>query len=271
MPRSSVVAAAGLLLVGSVTLGCSTTAGMGQAKLPATPVARATTHQPSASARPAPKRVPTVVLDPGHNGGNAAHPEIINRQVPAGNGRTKPCNTTGTATDAGYPEHAFNWDVAQRVAAILRRQHVRIVLTRGNDTGVGPCVDRRAEIGNRARAAAVVSIHGDGASVGHGFQVIQATGDTAGARIAAASRRLAVDVHDRLRVGTGLTTADYIGHNGYSQRSDLAGLNLSVRPSILIECGNMRNPGDAALMTSTTGRQRIAVAIAAGITGFLGR
>jgi N-acetylmuramoyl-L-alanine amidase len=256
-------------MAAAVGLGCSTTAGSGS---PAPARSSAAPHagpRPRATATPAQARGQTVVLDPGHDGGNGAHPEVINRQVPAGDGRRKPCNTTGTATDAGYPEHAFNWDVARRVRTILAGDGVRVVLTRSTDTGVGPCVDRRAAIGNRARAAAVVSIHGDGAATGHGFQVIQATGDPAGPRIAAASRRLAVDVHDRLRVHTGLTTATYIGRNGYSIRSDLGGLNLSVRPSVLVECGNMRDPGDARLMSSRTGRQRIAAALAAGIVAFL--
>ena len=33
------------------------------------------------------KPAPVVVLDPGHNGANAANPGEINRQVPAGRGR----------------------------------------------------------------------------------------------------------------------------------------------------------------------------------------
>ena len=39
----------------------------------------------------------------------------INAPVPDGAGGTKPCNTTGTATNAGYPEHAFTWDMALRM------------------------------------------------------------------------------------------------------------------------------------------------------------
>ena len=35
--------------------------------------------------------------------------------MPDGAGGTKPCNTTGTETDAGFPEHAFTWDVALRM------------------------------------------------------------------------------------------------------------------------------------------------------------
>jgi N-acetylmuramoyl-L-alanine amidase len=46
----------------------------------------------------------TVVLDPGHNGRNGAHPERINRQVHVGGGMYKACNTTGTATASGYAE-----------------------------------------------------------------------------------------------------------------------------------------------------------------------
>lgn len=39
----------------------------------------------------------TIVIDPGHQLGNHNFPAQVNRQVPAG-GFTKPCNTTGTAT-----------------------------------------------------------------------------------------------------------------------------------------------------------------------------
>ena len=55
-----------------------------------------------------------VVLDPGHQLGNHNYPRQINRLVPAG-GFRKPCNTTGTATDGGYPEATFTWRVATRL------------------------------------------------------------------------------------------------------------------------------------------------------------
>ncbi len=51
-----------------------------------------------------------VVLDPGHQLGNHNFPRQINRLVPAG-GFRKPCNTTGTATNRGYPEATFVWQV----------------------------------------------------------------------------------------------------------------------------------------------------------------
>ncbi|UUZ57672.1 hypothetical protein [Nocardioides sp. B-3] len=48
----------------------------------------------------------TIVIDPGHQLGNHNFPSRINRLVPAG-GFDKPCNTTGTATNGGYPEATF--------------------------------------------------------------------------------------------------------------------------------------------------------------------
>lgn len=211
-----------------------------------------------------------MVLDPGHNGGNASHPGEINKQVPAGRGQTKPCNTTGTSTDSGYPEHAFTWAVAQDVAAALRTRGVRVVFTRQDDTGVGPCVDERADIGNRAGAAAVVSIHADGAdsSAAHGFHVSYSN-PPLNAEQGQPSISLAQDVRDAMR-GTGLVTSTYLGSNGIYPRADLAGLNLSTRPAVLVECGNMRNPGEAAAMTTDAGRSRYAMAIAAGIEAYLG-
>lgn len=210
-----------------------------------------------------------VVLDAGHNGGNAAHPEIINRQVPAGFGQYKACNTTGTATASGYPEHAFTFDIALRVGRILASHGVRVRDTRSNDTGVGPCVNDRAAFGNSQRAAAVVAIHADGHYGGHGFHVIEAARPPAGAAMAAASHRLAVAVHDRYVAESGFTPSTYLGSDGYDRRTDLAGLNLSTRPTIFIECGNMLNASDAARMTSPAGRQRIAQALADGILAFL--
>ncbi len=144
-----------------------------------------------------------VVIDPGHNGRNAANPDIINAPVPAGDGKVKPCNTTGTQTNDGYPEHAFNWSVATRVDTILREHGVRVVLTRPGDDGIGPCVDKRAEIGNSADAAAVVSIHGDGGVTGHGFHVIRSPEQPGGATIAESSRQLATRVHDAMLAGIG--------------------------------------------------------------------
>jgi N-acetylmuramoyl-L-alanine amidase len=212
----------------------------------------------------------TIVIDPGHNGGNAAHPEIINKLVPMGTGM-KPCDTTGTETNSGYTEAAFTFDVATRVVALLRGAGANVVLTRTDNTSVGPCVDKRAQIGNDAHADVAISIHGDGAPAGgHGFHVMEPVklGAPSDA-IIAPSHQLALDVRDSYQARTGIPTSTYIGTNGINPRGDMAGLNLSVVPKVLIECGNMRNAGDAAFMSSAAGRQKIAEGIAGGLAAFL--
>ncbi|HLK45157.1 MAG TPA: N-acetylmuramoyl-L-alanine amidase, partial [Acidimicrobiales bacterium] len=87
-----------------------------------------------------------MVLDPGHNGHNYLDPGYIDRLI--WNGREREtCNTTGTATDGGYTEAQFNFNVALAAAADLRRLGATVVLTRHTNTGVGPCVNVRAAIG----------------------------------------------------------------------------------------------------------------------------
>lgn len=211
-----------------------------------------------------------VVIDPGHNGGNATHAAEINRQVPAGRGRTKPCNTTGTATQTGYPEHAFAWDLAVRLRDILTARGVKVIMTRPDNAGVGPCVDRRAAIGNESGAAAVVSLHADGSTAAgaHGFHLAYSSPPLNAAQ-GEPSLRLAREVRDKL-VAAGFATSNYAGKDGLSARDDLAGLNLTERPTVLVECGNMRDAGEAATLSSAAGRQRYAEGIANGILGFLG-
>ena len=226
---------------------------------------------PTAARTSAPARRRLVVLDPGHDGGNAAAPAEINRQVDAGNGTRKACNTVGTSTAAGYPEHAFTWDVVVRTRALLVARDVDVRLTRPNDTGVGPCVDVRGRYGNALRADAVVSVHSDGAPAsGSGFHLIEAARAPGGAGVAAAGHRLALAVRSALRAGSGLDHADYVaGGDGLDVRDDLAGLNLSARPTVLAEIGNMRHAPDATLLSSPAGRQRIAAALATGILTYL--
>ncbi|MEV6911863.1 N-acetylmuramoyl-L-alanine amidase [Amycolatopsis sp. NPDC051071] len=229
---------------------------------------------PSSAPKPPPTTQPSktgkiVVLDPGHNGGNSGRPGEINKQVPAGRGKTKPCNTTGTATNSGYSEHAFTWDVSQRVSEALSAKGIRVILTRRNDTGVGPCVDERAAIGNEAQADAVVSIHADGSnSAGaHGFHVAYSA-PPLNAQQGEPSTRLATALRDGIRAG-GFPTSTYLGSNGLAPRDDLGGLNLSTRPAALIECGNMRNADEASAMASEEGRQSYAAVIAKAIEDYL--
>ena len=229
------------------------------------------TAAPTRTAQPLAGQV--IALDPGHNGANWSHPAIIDRLVNVIT-EWKACDTAGAQTDAGYAEHAFTFDVAMRLARLLRAEGATVVLTRHNDDGVGPCVTQRAAIGNRAHADAAISIHADGGPPsGTGFEVI-APGRITGApdaRVIGPSGRLAADIRNAYHRITGEPYSDYVGTRGLDVRTDLGGLNLSTVPKVFIECGNMRNAADAARLTSPRFRERVAVALEAGFVAFLDR
>jgi len=84
-----------------------------------------------------------------------------------------------------------------------------------------------------------------------------------------ASDHLAVDVRNAFTAGTGEPDSNYDGVNGLQPRADLAGLNLTTVPKTLIECANMRNAADAALMTSASWRQEAAAGLARGLSQYL--
>jgi len=227
----------------------------------------------AALAAPQPLAGRTVVLDPGHNGANARAPQRIARRVPVGGGRRKACDTTGTASARGEAESALTWDVSRRAGALLRARGARVVLTRRSDDGVGPCIDERARIGNRARADAAVSVHADGGPAsGRGFHVIvpaRITGLTDD--IAAPSRRLGLALRGAFARATGLPRSTYAGREGLAVRGDLGGLRLSDVPKVFLEMGNMRNARDAARLRGTRNRDRLARGIADGVAAFLER
>lgn len=232
-------------------------------------------HTSRASTADGPLKGKVVVIDPGHNPGNFSHTAEINRQVDIGTNK-KECDTTGTSTNAGYTEARFSLDVAHRLRTILEQQGATVKLTHDGDSPPwGPCVDERARIGNTAHADAAISIHADGSAEGdRGFHVILPASVHAGAAdtrpIVGPSRDLGERVAGNFLRVTGEPPSNYVGKGtGLVTREDLGGLNLSTVPKVFIECGNMRDSKDAALLTSGAWRQKAAQGISEGIVSFL--
>ncbi|MFI9241515.1 N-acetylmuramoyl-L-alanine amidase [Streptomyces sp. NPDC053086] len=216
-----------------------------------------------------------VVVDPGHNPGNFRHTAEINRPVDIGTNR-KECDTTGTSTNDGYTEARFSLDLAHRLRTLLERQGATVKLTHDGDSPAwGPCVDERARIGNTAHADAAISLHADGSAAGNrGFHVILPGSVHAGAAdtraIVGPSHDLGVRIAGNFLRETGEPPSNYLGEGtGLVTRTDLGGLNLSTVPKVFIECGNMRDSKDAALLTSGAWRQQAAQGISEGIVSFL--
>ncbi|MEU9188111.1 N-acetylmuramoyl-L-alanine amidase [Streptomyces sp. NPDC048484] len=228
----------------------------------------------SAPAASGPLKGKVVVVDPGHNPGNFRHPSEINRKVNIGT-NWKECDTTGTSTNDGYTEAKFTLDVSRRLRTILEKEGATVKFTHDSDRAWGPCVDGRAQIGNKAAADAVVSVHADGSAPGNrGFHVILPGSVHSGAAdtrpIVAPSRDLGERIADAFRRTTGSPPSNYVGDGtGLDVRKDLGGLNLSTVPKVFIECGNMRDSEDSGRLTSDTWRQKAAQGMSEGIVSFL--
>jgi N-acetylmuramoyl-L-alanine amidase len=204
----------------------------------------------------------TIAIDPGHNGGNASHPSEINRQVPDGRGGTKACNTTGTSTNSDYSEADFTWAVGKKLRKSLEDAGAKVVLSRKDNKGVGPCVDERGTFADDADL--LVSIHANGteSSSAKGFHIIVADpGEDE--KTEKASSKLAKSMGHSM--SEDFTPNKAYGKDAISRRPDLAGLNNASVPAVIVECGEMRNPDEAKLMESKSGRTKYANALFQGI------
>jgi N-acetylmuramoyl-L-alanine amidase len=274
--RAALVVSAAAALAAA---GCTGTGSSGSASSSGSPASSTSAAARHPSATPTPTPMPSVSapplagkivgIDPGHNGGNFTDPDAIARQIWNG-AEWEACDTTGTTTDGGYTEAQFNFNVAKYLRADLRRDGARVIMTRTSNTGVGPCVNRRAEIINAAHADVAVDIHADGAAAsGRGFTILEPVADGPNDAVIAASQRFGGDVRQAMLAETAMPESNYEGSGGIMPRDDLAGLNLTTVPKVLIECGNMRNSVDAGLLVTARFQQQVASALTASIVRYL--
>ncbi|WP_163542041.1 N-acetylmuramoyl-L-alanine amidase [Occultella kanbiaonis] len=211
----------------------------------------------------------TIGLDPGHNGGNATNVSAINQQVADGRGGWKQCNTTGTTALSGYPEHEFTLDVSLRTREALEALGATVVMTREDNDGVGPCVDVRGTFAEDSDVDLMLSIHANGSTdpAIAGFFAIIADPPLSESQ-GLPSLELAETMITALTDG-GFTPST-IYEEALSQRADLATLNFSRRPTVMLELGEMRNPAESELMSSEAGRQQYADALVDGVLDWSG-
>jgi N-acetylmuramoyl-L-alanine amidase len=235
------------------------------------PAAPSASPSPSARQPARPLAGEIIGIDPGHDGGNFSNPGYIGTLIWNGM-EQETCDTTGTETGSGYTEAQFNFTVASFLRADLIAEGAKVVMTRTSNNGVGPCVTTRAQIINRARADVAIDIHADGGPAsGRGFTVLEPVADGPNDAVIASSVQFGADVRAAMLKYTSMPVSNYDGQAGITFRNDLAGLNLTTVPKILIECGNMRNATDAALLIEPGFQREVARAFAAAIAQFLTR
>jgi N-acetylmuramoyl-L-alanine amidase len=169
-----------------------------------------------------------VVIDPGHGGWDR-----------------------GGMPGQVLPEKPYTLDTGKRLAEALRADGIKVVLTRNADYYVS--LGQRVSIANAySRYNAVfVSIHFNaGLRVGaHGIETYYNNSQ---------GYRLAALIHPRVIQALG-TLNRGVRHRGYFV------LRRNRLPAVLVECGFLTNPVEAARIVTPGARQNLAKAIAAGI------
>jgi N-acetylmuramoyl-L-alanine amidase len=240
-----------------------------------------TTTSPWLAAWPRPVRfLPTrsgplagvvIALDPGHDIGNGRHVSLINRTYWVG--FTKACNTTGTATNGGYAEATYTFDVTNRLRRLLTAAGATVVVTRDRNTltTYGPCIGARGLFGGQQKARLMVQVHADGGpSGGRGFHTIVPASSALGStRLTAAQDKVLAAAMIAGMRSRGFVPATYLS-SPLQVRTDQGAMTVSTVPIVTVETLNMRNASDAAVATSASGRQRVAQGLYAGILRYLG-
>jgi N-acetylmuramoyl-L-alanine amidase len=185
---------------------------------------------------PVPSRAPhrlsgTVVIDPGHGG-----------------------KDPGAISVLGYYEKDINLTVARKVAWLLEQRGLTVKMTRTDDYFVE--LEDRAAMANNINADLFVSIHADSfpKSSRRGFTVYIANAASS------ASRRAANDIV-RSMSGTGLNSFGVDTANYHV-------LTGTCGPAVLVELGYLTNRREAALLSSGSFQNRLADAVADGITDY---
>lgn len=184
------------------------------------------------SVKPAPQipRILTglVVIDPGHGG-----------------------HDPGATSYLGYYEKEINLSISRKVVSCLTQQGVKTTMTRNSDTFVE--LNDRADIANRAGADLFVAIHADsnGDRLHRGYTVYVA-------RSASWSSKKAGQNIESSMANTGMSSKGM-------RNADYRVLVRTKCPAVLVECGYLSNPSEAALLYDSQFQDRIARAIADGI------
>jgi N-acetylmuramoyl-L-alanine amidase len=223
----------------------------------------------------------TVVIDPGHGGGDPGNPGL------------------------GFPKGVHEKDVTLAISKALKeeleRRGVRVLLTRSTDVLID--LRERARLCTKA-CDLFVSVHVNSVPRRAGYQQVDGfeTYFLDEARTAEAQRVAAME-NDALRYDTGsdvgrsdqfafilkdLQTNEYLresaalaeavqargasvhpgGDRGVSQARFVV-LSTARRPAILVETGFSTNSTDARFLAAPAGQRKLAQAIADGIVGYL--
>jgi N-acetylmuramoyl-L-alanine amidase len=194
----------------------------------------------------------TVVVDPGHGG-----------------------HDTGARGAFGF-EKTYTLDVSLRLARLLKTRGLRVRLTRTGDTY--PSLSQRVAIANATTNSIFISVHfNHGSSGAEGIETyaLAPQGTARSRKEESANDEARFRGNSRDSENIALATAVHASLL-YQMKSTDRGIMRDrwfvlkgvERPGILVECGFISSPREGARVKDALYRERLAIAIAAGVINF---
>lgn len=183
----------------------------------------------------------TVVIDPGHGGMDG-----------------------GKIGTGGEVEKEINLQISGKLKTLLEQNGITVIMTRENDEGLydedepnkkQQDMKRRCELINSTKPEMVISVHQNSyteASV-RGPQVFYYENSAEAKEIAAV---LQTSLNELLEIQR---PREIKANDSYYI------LRKTERPTVIVECGFLSNPEEAALLSTAAYQQRVAEAICAGV------
>ncbi len=185
-----------------------------------------------------------IILDPGHGGYGAP----------------------GTYSTSTIFEHEVTYSIAEKTAEILRNHGAEVIITRGDNEAM--TLAERVEMTRTYNPDAFISIHCDGSDNASWFGTHTFYYKNYSMPLGDAIHKRLVNAY-RNNVYTDTSSEQYAGADKNCKFFPYMVTRVEECPSVLVECGYLTNPTDAAFLTSENGQGVIATAIAQGIVDYI--
>lgn len=207
---------------------------------------------------PLPPNNKVIVINAGHQAKGNSSKEAIG---PGSSTMKAKVSSGATGISSKKKESQINLEVALKLQTELTARGYTVIMTRTSEN-VNLSNQQRAQIGNDAKAGAVIHIHCDAldnASTTGAHTIAISKNNPYIPGIYQSSSNLAKSVINAYCKETG------IKNRGVSYRDDLTGLNWSLVPSVYIELGFISNKEEDMKLSDSSFQNKCAIGIANGI------
>lgn len=175
---------------------------------------------------------------------------------------------SGKVSKDGILEKDVNLAIAKKLKTLLEKEDVTVTLTRDSDCGLyqeGDSNKKVADLQNRCaliekvKPDCTVSIHQNSFS----------SPDVKGAQVFYYGQSAGGETLARLVQSSLIERADSENHRQAKANESYYLLKRTVSPTVIVECGFLSNPQEAALLVSEDYQNRIVWAIHMGVMEFL--